>query len=237
MKESIFDKISAEWWDQNGPMKMLHSMNETRMLFIKERIINKYQKLGSLKEILEKKLILDLGCGGGILSETLAEEGANILAIDQSKKLINEAKKRAKSKKLKIDYQYQSIKSLRAKRVKFDIILCMEVIEHVQDYRSFIKLAFECLKTDGLIVFSTINKSILSYFTTIFLAEKILKLVPSKTHDWHMYVKPEEILEVAEKFSFRLDKIKGLAAIPSLQGFKWIRINNTKANYIISIIN
>ena len=237
MKESIFDKISTEWWDENGPMKMLHSMNETRMLFIKERIINKYQKLGSLQEIFKKKLILDLGCGGGILSEALAKEGANILAIDQSKKLINEAKKRVKSEKLKIDYQCQSIKNLKQKRVKFDIILCMEVIEHVQDYRGFIKLAFECLKKDGIIIFSTINKSILSYFTTIFLAEKVLKLVPSKTHDWDMYVKPEEILKVAEKFSFRMDKIKGLAAIPSLQGFKWIRINNTKANYIISIIN
>ena len=237
MKESIFDKISAEWWDKNGPVKMLHSMNETRMLFIKERIINKYQKLGSLKEILEKKFILDLGCGGGILSETLAEEGANILAIDQSKKLINEAKKRAKSKNLKIDYQSQSIKSLKEKKAKFDIILCMEVIEHVQDYRSFIKLAFECLKKDGIIIFSTINKSFLSYFTTIFLAEKVLKLVPPKTHDWDMYVNPEEILKVAEKFSFRLDKIKGLTAIPSFQGFKWIRTNNTKANYIISIIN
>ena len=101
-----------------------------------------------LKEILEKKSILDLGCGGGILSESLAEEGANILAIDQSKKLISEAKKRAKSKKLKIDYQCQSIKSLKRKKNKFDIILCMEVIEHVQDYRSFIKLAFECLKKD-----------------------------------------------------------------------------------------
>ena len=237
MKESIFDKISLEWWDKNGPMKMLHSMNETRMLFIKERIINKYQKLGSLKEILEKKLILDLGCGGGILSETLAEEGANILAIDQSKKLINEAKKRATYKKLKIDYQCQSIETLQRKRAKFDIILCMEVIEHVQDYRSFIKLAFECLKKDGIIIFSTINKSVLSYFTTIFLAEKILRLVPSKTHDWDMYVKPEEIMEVAEEFKFKLDKIIGLIAIPFLQGFKWIRINNTKANYIISFVN
>ncbi len=237
MKESIFDKISSEWWDKNGPMKLLHSMNETRMLFIKERIINKYQKLGSLKEILEKKLILDLGCGGGILSETLAEEGANILAIDQSKKLINEAKKRAKSKKLKIDYQFQSIKNLKGKKAKFDIILCMEVVEHIEDYRSFIKLAFECLKRDGIIIFSTINKSFLSYLTTIFLAEKVLKLVPSKTHDWDMYVKPEEIIQVAKTFRFKLDKIKGLAVIPSFQGFKWIRINNTKANYIISIIN
>ena len=237
MKESIFDKMSSEWWDKNGPMKMLHSMNETRMLFIKERIVNKYQKLGSLKEILEKKSILDLGCGGGILSETLAEEGANILAIDQSKKLISEAKKRAKSKKLKIDYQCQSIKYLKGKKAKFDIILCMEVIEHVKDYRSFIKLAFECLKKDGIIIFSTINKSFLSYLTTIFLAEKVLKLVPPKTHDWDMYVRPEEILEVAEKSSYSLDKIKGLVAIPSLRGFKWIRVDNTKANYIISIIN
>ena len=237
MKESIFDKISSEWWDKNGPMKMLHSMNETRMLFIKERIINKYQKEGSFKKILEKKVVLDLGCGGGILSETLAEEGANILAIDQSKKLINEAKKRAKAKKLKINYQCQSIDNLKLKSVKFDIILCMEVIEHVQDYRNFIKKAFECLKKNGIIIFSTINKSRLSYFTTIFLAEKVLRLVPSKTHDWDMYVKPEEILEVAKIFNFKLDKIKGLAAIPFLQGFKWIRINNTKANYIISIVN
>ena len=237
MKESIFDKLSSQWWDKNGPMKMLHSMHETRMLFIKERIINKYQNIGSFKEILEKKKILDLGCGGGILSEALAEEGANIMAVDYSKKLINEAKKRAKSKNLKIDYKHQSLKYLKEKSVKFDIILCMEVIEHVKDYKSFISMAFNCLKRDGVIIFSTINKSILSYVTTIFLAEKILKLVPSQTHDWNMYVKPEEIIKVAKSFKLKLDKIKGLAPIPTLQGFQWIRTNNTKANYIISIIN
>ena len=207
------------------------------MLFIKERIINRYQEIGNLKDILEKKKILDLGCGGGILSETLAEEGANIFAIDLSKKLITEAKKRAKFKKLKINYKCQSIKSLKDNSVKFDIILCMEVVEHVKDYKNFIKTAFKCLKRDGLIIFSTINKSILSYVTTIFLAEKILKLVPSKTHDWNMYVKPEEILKIAQTCKLKLDKIKGLAPIPSLQGFKWIRVKNTKANYIISIIN
>ena len=237
MKESIFDKMSSEWWDKSGPMKMLHSMNETRMLFIKERILNRYQKLGNLKNIFEKKKILDLGCGGGILAETLAEEGANILAVDLSKKLINEAKKRAKSKRLKIDYRCQSIKNLKDRGAKFDIILCLEVVEHIEDYKSFIKLAFKCLKRDGIIIFSTINKSFLSYITTIFLAEKVLKLVPLKTHDWDMYVKPEEILDIAQKLKLSLDKIKGLVAIPTLQGFKWIRVNNTKANYIISIIN
>ena len=113
----------------------------------------------------------------------------------------------------------------------------MEVIEHIKDYKSFIKLAFKCLKRDGIIIFSTINKSILSYITTILFAEKIFKLVPCKTHDWEMYVKPEEILKQAQTLKLNLDKIKGLAAIPTLEGFKWIRINNTKANYIISIIN
>ena len=237
MKESIFDKMSSKWWDKNGPMKMLHSMHETRMLFIKERIINRYQKIGNYKDILKKKKVLDLGCGGGILSETLAEEGANVLAIDLSKKLISEAMKRAKLKKLKINYKCQSIKNLKDSSAKFDIILCMEVVEHVKDYKNFIKSAFECLKKDGIIIISTINKSIISYITTIFLAEKVFSLVPSKTHNWDMYVTPEEILKIARANRLTLDKIKGLLPIPSLLGFKWIRVNNTKANYIISIIN
>ena len=128
MKQSIFDKISSKWWDKEGPMKMLHTMHETRMLFIKERILNKYQELGNLKNIFKNKKILDLGCGGGILSESLAEEGAELIAIDQSKKLINEAKKRAKLKNFKINYQCKSIENLKEKKMKFDIIICLEVI-------------------------------------------------------------------------------------------------------------
>ena len=237
MKQSIFDKISSKWWDKEGPMKMLHTMHETRMLFIKERILNKYQELGNLKNIFKKKKILDLGCGGGILSESLAEEGADLIAIDQSKKLINEAIKRAKSKNLKINYQCTSIKNLKEKNTKFDIIICLEVIEHVEDYKNFLKFTFECLKKNGIIIFSTINRNCLSYISTIFLAEKVLKLVPNKTHDWNMYIKPEEILKLSNQKNFKLDKIKGLLAIPTLNGFKWIRTNNTKNNYIISIIN
>ncbi len=237
MKQSIFDKISSEWWDKEGPMKMLHSMHETRMLFIKERIMNKYQELGNLKNIFKKKKILDLGCGGGILSESLAEEGANITAIDQSKKLISEAKKRAKLKNFKINYQCTNIKNLKEKNIKFDIILCLEVIEHVEDYKNFLKLSFECLKHNGVIIFSTINRNCISYISTIFIAEKVLKIVPNNTHNWNMYVKPEEILNLCKEKNLKLDKIKGLLAIPTLKGFNWIRTNNTKTNYIISIIS
>ena len=167
----------------------------------------------------------------------MAEEGATLTAIDQSKKLINEAKKRAKLKNLNIDYQCASIKKLKEKNIKFDIIICLEVIEHVEDYKSFLNFIFECLKKNGIIIFSTINRNCLSYFSTIFLAEKVLKLVPHKTHDWNLYIKPEEILKLSIQKNFKLDKIKGLLAIPTLSGFKWIRINNTKTNYIISIIN
>ena len=212
MKESIFDQISLEWWDKNGPMKMLHSMNETRMLFIKERIINKDQKLGSFKEILEKKLILDLGCGGGILSETLAEEGANILAIDQSKKLINEAKKRAKSKNLKIDYQCQSIKYLKGKRAKFDIILCMEVVEHVESLEIFMEETCRKVKKDGLLFLATINRTLYSLLAQKIGAEYILNWLPRGTHDWRRFVKPIELRDLVKKNDFESRNVQGVGA-------------------------
>ncbi|MAJ24235.1 MAG: bifunctional 3-demethylubiquinol 3-O-methyltransferase/2-polyprenyl-6-hydroxyphenol methylase [Rickettsiales bacterium] len=237
MKQSIFDRFSSTWWDKEGPMKMLHSMNETRMLFIQERIMNRYHRLESFKNILNKKKILDLGCGGGILSESLAEFNANITAIDESKKLIQEAKKRADLKRLKINYKCSSIDVLYEKKFKFDIIICLEVIEHVTNFKEFLKTTFQCLNKDGIIILSTINRSTISYISTILVAENILRLVPKKTHNWDMYIKPEEIINIAKQKSLKIDKLRGLLPFPTLSGFKWIRVKNTKANYIISFIN
>ena len=224
MQQSNFDKFSSNWWDKDGPMKLLHSMNETRMLFIKERILHRYQNLGSLKSILDKKKILDLGCGGGILSESLAELGGNVFAIDKSKKLINTAKNRATKKNLDIKYECAEINNLSKKKLKFDVIISLEVVEHVDN-------------KNGLIIFSTINRSKISYLTTILLAERILKLVPNNTHEWDKYVKPEEIITFSKKYNCKLDKITGLLPFPSLNGFKWLRVENIKSNYIISLIN
>ena len=112
MQQSNFDKYSSDWWDKNGSMRMLHSMNETRMLFIKERIMKKYQELGKFKNIIKKKEILDLGCGGGILSESLAREGASLTAVDQSKKLIESARERANTFNYNINYQCSSIEEM-----------------------------------------------------------------------------------------------------------------------------
>ena len=237
MQQSNFDKYSSDWWDKNGSMRMLHSMNETRMLFIKERIMKKYQELGKFKNIIKKKEILDLGCGGGILSESLAREGASLTAVDQSKKLIESARERANTFNYNINYQCSSIEEMYKKKIKFDIIICLEVIEHIYDYQKFIINIFNCLKKNGLVILSTINRSKLAYLTTIFFAEKIFKLVPNKTHDWNMYIKPEEIIELLEKKRIKTDKLIGLLPIPTLYGYKWIRIKNTNANYMISFIN
>ena len=237
MQQSNFGNFSKDWWDEKGPMKMLHSMNQTRMLFIKERISNRYETLGDYKDVIKKKKILDLGCGGGILSEALAKEGARIKAIDTSFKLIKEAKKRAASKGYNISYENCDINKIFKRKEKFDIILSLEVIEHVSDINAFLNTTFNCLNKNGLIIFSTINRSLISYFSTIFLAEKILGLVPKNTHDWKSYVKPKEIILAAKKFNIKLDKVEGLLPIPLISAIDWIRIKNVKANYILSLKN
>lgn len=237
MQQSNFDKHSSDWWEKDGSMRMLHAMNKTRILFIKERILNRFQNGGNLKKIFNKKTILDLGCGGGILSEALAREGAKIKAIDQSIRLIETAKKRLIKSKLNINYECTDIKKIYKKGIKFDVILCLEVIEHVKNFEEFIDYSFKCLNKNGLIVFSTINRNKISYLTTILIAEKILNLVPKNTHSWAKYIKPKEITELAQKADLTLDKLQGLFPFPTLSGFNWIRIKSPKVNYIISFKN
>ena len=237
MQQSNFNSYAIDWWEKDGSMKMLHSMHETRMLFILERIKNRFKDDINLKNIFRNKKVLDLGCGGGLLSESLFKKGAIIKGIDSSVNLIKVAKTRAKKNKFKIDYQNTTIESLAKKKEKYDIIISLEVIEHVNDYKLFLKNIFNSLKPKGLIILSTINRNLFSYLTTILFAEKILKLVPNGIHDWKAYVKPEEILTEAENSNLLLDKICGLAPIPSFRGFQWIRTEVNFANYIISLKN
>ena len=237
MQQSNFDNFSSEWWKDDGPMRLLHSMNETRMLFIQERICNRYQSLKNLDNIFNKKNILDLGCGGGILTESLAKKGANITACDTSSSLIEIAKKRAAYQKLKINYKVGTAELFKKKKIKFDIIISLEVIEHVDDYKKFLRDIYTCLNKNGIIILSTINRNFISYFSTIFIAEKVLKLVPNGTHDWNKYIKPKEIIEFYEKHKLKLDKKAGLFPVPIRKNFNWIRTSKISSNYILSIIN
>tara|TARA_Y100000589_G_C27114317_1_gene613571 strand:- start:789 stop:1349 length:561 start_codon:yes stop_codon:yes gene_type:complete len=186
---------------------------------------------------MKNKTILDLGCGGGLLSEDLSRYDANIIAVDSSKELIKMANERAIKNKIKIDYRNTTIQKLAEKKNKFDIVISLEVIEHVKDYRPFLNNIFKCIKPNGILILSTINRTFFSYLSTILIAEKILKLVPDSIHDWNLYLKPNEIIEHCEKSKMQLDKLSGLFPIPSMRGIQWIRTKNYSSNYILSIIN
>ena len=237
MQQTNFNQYADDWWNKEGDMRMLHTMHETRMLFIKERILKRFTKLNSFKSIIEKKKILDLGCGGGLLAESLANYGENIVAIDSSEDLIKMAKKRALEKNIKINYKTSTIEKLAKNKNKFDIIISLEVIEHVNDYKLFLNNIFKCLNKNGIVIISTINRNIFSYITTILFAEKILKIVPDSVHNWNLYLKPSEILNYGENFGLKIDKIVGLFPLPNLGGVQWIRTKNTSSNYILSMTN
>ena len=200
-----FSKIATEWWSPNGKFKPLHKFNPIRIQYLKENIIEHF-KLKHSSRPLKKINILDIGCGGGLLSEPMSRLGANVTAIDASKKNIEVAKFHAKKNNLKINYLCSSPEKLNIKK-KFDVILNMEIIEHVDDINFFIKKSSNLLKKNGLMFVATLNKTFKSYLFAIIGAEYILKWLPIGTHDWEKFVKPDELVNLAKKFNLKIKKL------------------------------
>ena len=223
-----FSKIAEEWWNPNGKFKPLHKFNPIRIKYIRDNIIKKFQ-LNRKDEPLKNIDILDIGCGGGLLSEPMSRLGANVIGIDASKKNINVAKFHAKKNKIKINYICASPENLKIKK-KFDVILNMEIVEHVEDINFFIKKSSEFLKKDGLMFIATLNKTIKSYVFAIVGAEYILKWLPIGTHDWEKFVKPEKLQEIAEKNYLRLERLDGMKF--DLLSDKWSLDSDNSVNYI-----
>ncbi|MDC0855517.1 bifunctional 2-polyprenyl-6-hydroxyphenol methylase/3-demethylubiquinol 3-O-methyltransferase UbiG [Candidatus Pelagibacter sp.] len=223
-----FSKIAEEWWNPNGKFKPLHKFNPIRIKYIRDNIIKKFQ-LNRKDEPLKNIDILDIGCGGGLLSEPMSRLGANVIGIDASKKNINVAKFHAKKNKIKINYICASPENLKIKK-KFDVILNMEIVEHVDDINFFVKKSSEFLKKDGLMFIATLNKTIKSYVFAIVGAEYILKWLPIGTHDWEKFVKPEKLQEIAEKNYLRMEKLDGMKF--DLLSDKWSLDSDNSVNYI-----
>ena len=176
---NVFDQLSEQWWDENGAFKALHSFNILRLKYIKSSMPN-----NSLKNLK----MLDIGCGGGILCEPLARLGAKVTGIDTNKKAIDVAKKHAKKSGLKINYKNLDLTKIQGQ--KFNLITCMEVLEHMEYPAEIITKSNELLEKNGLFLGSTINKTISSYIFAIVGAEKIAKLIPKGTHEWKRLIKP-----------------------------------------------
>ena len=203
-----FSKMAAEWWDPEGKFKPLHKFNPIRIKYIKDNIIYSF-KLKSKEKPLQKINILDIGCGGGLLSEPMARLGANVIGIDASDKNIKIAKLHAKKNKLNINYYCSSPEKLKTKK-KFDVILNMEIIEHVEDINFFIKSCSKLLKKNGLMFVATLNKTLKSYVFAIIGAEYVLRWLPIGTHDWEKFVKPEDLKNILSKNNLKIEKIDGM---------------------------
>ena len=231
-KEEIqkFSKLADEWWDVNGKFKPLHMFNPIRIEYILEEI-SKHFKLNRNKKLLLKNLeILDIGCGGGLISEPMARLGGNITGIDASEKNIKIATLHSKENNLKITYLSKSPEQLDEKE-KFDIILNLEIVEHVDNLDLYLKSCYKLLKKNGLMFTATINRTFTSYVKAIIGAEYILRWLPIGTHDWNKFIKPEELQSNLTDKKFRTNNIKGLEFNPIFN--KWKRSDNLSVNYIV----
>ncbi len=234
-KEEIqkFSRIADEWWDVNGKFKPLHMFNPIRIEYITENI-KKHFKLEKDKDDFLKGLnILDIGCGGGLISEPMARLGANVTGIDASEKNIIVAKLHSKKNELKINYLNKSPENLNDEE-KFDIILNLEIVEHVDNVNLYVKSCYKLLKKNGLMFTATLNRSLTSYIKAIIGAEYILRWLPIGTHEWNKFIKPEELQEILSQEKFSTFDIKGLNFNPLLN--KWKKSNDLSVNYIICSI-
>ena len=227
-----FSKMAVEWWDPSGKFKPLHKFNPIRIKYIKENIISNF-KLKVKKKPLDKINILDVGCGGGLLSEPMTRLGANVTGIDASNKNINIAKLHAKKNKLKINYLCSSPEKLKIKK-KFDVILNMEIIEHVEDINFFINSCSKLLKKNGLMFVATLNKTLKSYVFAIIGAEYVLRWLPIGTHDWEKFVRPEDLKKILGKNNLKLEKLDGMNF--NIIKDEWSVSSDTSINYIAKFI-
>ena len=227
-----FSKIAEEWWDPNGKFKPLHKFNPIRISYIKENIIKTF-KITKKKTPLKNIKILDIGCGGGLLSEPMCRLGAEVTAIDASKKNISVANLHSKKNNLKVKYICTSPEKLKIKK-KFDVILNMEIIEHVEDINFFIRSCSKLLKKDGLMFVATLNKTLKSYIFAIIGAEYVLRWLPIGTHDWEKFVTPEDLKNILLKNNLKLDKLDGMNF--NIIKDEWNVSADTSINYIAKFI-
>ena len=227
-----FSKIAEEWWNPEGKFKPLHKFNPIRISYIKENIIKTF-KLDQKKTPLKNIKILDIGCGGGLLSEPMSRLGANVTAIDASEKNISVAKHHSKKNNLKINYFCTSPEKLKVKD-KFDVILNMEIVEHVENVNFFLKSSSKLLKKNGIMFVATLNKTLKSYMFAIIGAEYILRWLPIGTHEWDKFIKPIDLINILKKNNFRLDQIDGMKF--NLVMNKWSVSTDKSVNYIAKFI-
>ncbi|WP_119274130.1 bifunctional 2-polyprenyl-6-hydroxyphenol methylase/3-demethylubiquinol 3-O-methyltransferase UbiG [Taklimakanibacter deserti] len=226
-----FSKIAAEWWNPTGKFAVLHVFNPVRLAYIKEQVTARFARDPFERRPFAGLRFLDIGCGGGLLTEPMARLGATITGIDPSEKNISTARVHSQEQDLAIDYRAQTAEALAAEGETFDVILNMEVIEHVADPKGFVETCGALLKPNGLIFIATLNRTLKSFGLAIVGAEYILGWLPKGTHQWEKFITPAELEGWLEASGLRQLDRTGVTYNP-FSG-EWRRARDMDVNYML----
>ncbi len=223
-----FNRLSATWWDSRGPMRPLHVVNDLRFGYIVAQICS---HLGSdTVDALRGLRILDVGCGGGLMSEALARLGAKVVGLDASPGNIAAARLHAQSQKVTVDYRLGEPAEVLSSQERFDVVLALEVVEHVGDVPAFLTTAAARLAHGGMLFVSTIDRTFKSFVVAIIGAEYLLQVLPRGTHQWSMFVRPEELTSALTPSDLHMNDLRGMRYLPLVHKASWCK--DTKVNYI-----
>jgi len=223
-----FNRLSATWWDSRGPMRPLHVVNALRLDFVVEQVSSHLNRDRS--NALDGLRILDVGCGGGLMAEGLARFGANVVGVDASPGNIAAARLHAQSQNVTVDYRLGELAEVLSPNERFDVVLALEVVEHVSDVPAFLAAAADHLAPGGILFVSTIDRTFKSFAVAIVGAEYLLRVLPRGTHQWSMFVRPEELRSALAPSTLHMNNLRGMRYLPVLHKASWCK--DTKVNYI-----
>ncbi len=231
-----FEAMATEWWDVNGKFKPLHMMNPCRLDYITEQIAAEFDRDLTKPQPFKGLRLLDIGCGGGLLSEPMARLGADVIGADAAAGNIPVAQIHAGLSGLEIEYRHTTAEDLAAAGEKFDVVLNMEVVEHVADPQAYLTACRELLKPGGLMLCSTINRNPKSYMVAIIGAEHVMRWLPKGTHDWSKFITPDELAALIESAALTLVDRKGFVFNP-IQWSWSISARDLSVNYVTASVN
>jgi len=220
-----FEKISHSWWNKEGEFGILHRINPVRLDYIIEKIKSHYNDISNLE-------ILDIGCGGGLVATALAMQGFNVTAIDALQSNIETAVNYARENNIKVNYLKSTIEELESEK-QYDAVICLEVIEHIENVQQFILNLVDRIKLNGIAIISTVNRTKKAYLLGIIAAEYILGWVPKNTHDYNKFLKPSEIYEMLEDTNVEIEELKGL--VYNMTKDEWHLSDDIDVNYFMCL--
>jgi len=215
-----FAAMAEAWWDPDGKFRPLHRFNPVRLAYIRDRLCERFARDPKAQRPLEGLRLLDVGCGGGLLSEPLARLGAAVTGLDAAAENIRVAALHAEESGLTIDYRHLSVEELAAGAARFDAVLNMEVVEHVADVGSFLAASAGVVRPGGMMFLATLNRTPKAFFMAIVGAEYLLRWLPRGTHDWRRFQRPSELAAALRRAGLEIEEVTGVAYNPLTDGWR-----------------